>query len=130
MLMGLQVANIAGYTKRSIASSGFYVGYCLGEHIPLGRPKRPTNNVTGNLVRPLLFKTEDAPGYAPGFVATFTTALAAGLLALVYRYVCVWDNKRRDNAGIEESYDHAYEDDMTDLKVRIDRELCPRIPIS
>lgn len=30
VLMGLQLANTAGYTKRSIASSGLYVGYCLG----------------------------------------------------------------------------------------------------
>jgi hypothetical protein len=30
-LMGLQIANIAGYTKRSVASSGLYIGYCLGE---------------------------------------------------------------------------------------------------
>jgi hypothetical protein len=33
VLMGLQVANMAGYTKRSIASSGIYIGYCLGEFI-------------------------------------------------------------------------------------------------
>lgn len=32
VLMGLQLANIAGYTKRSIASSGLYIGYCLGEY--------------------------------------------------------------------------------------------------
>lgn len=31
VLMGLQIANIAGYTKRSIASSGLYIGYCLGK---------------------------------------------------------------------------------------------------
>lgn len=31
VLMGLQIANTAGYTKRSIASSGLYIGYCLGE---------------------------------------------------------------------------------------------------
>lgn len=30
VLMGLQIANTAGYTKRSIASSGLYIGYCLG----------------------------------------------------------------------------------------------------
>jgi hypothetical protein len=30
VLMGLGVANTAGYTKRSIASSGIYIGYCLG----------------------------------------------------------------------------------------------------
>ena len=31
VLMGLQVANTAGYTKRSILSSGVFVGYCLGQ---------------------------------------------------------------------------------------------------
>jgi hypothetical protein len=30
VLMGLQVANTAGYTKRSVTSSGIFVGYCLG----------------------------------------------------------------------------------------------------
>lgn len=30
VLMGLLLANTAGYTKRSIASSGLYIGYCLG----------------------------------------------------------------------------------------------------
>ena len=31
IVMGLQVANTAGYTKRSVTSAGIYVGYCLGE---------------------------------------------------------------------------------------------------
>lgn len=31
VLMGLGVANTAGYTKRSIASSGIYIGYCIGK---------------------------------------------------------------------------------------------------
>jgi MFS family permease len=30
VLMGLQIANTAGYTKRSVTSSGVFVGYCLG----------------------------------------------------------------------------------------------------
>jgi hypothetical protein len=30
VLMGLSLANTAGYTKRSVASSGLYIGYCLG----------------------------------------------------------------------------------------------------
>ena len=30
-LMGLTVANCAGYTKRSLSSSGVFVGYCLGK---------------------------------------------------------------------------------------------------
>lgn len=30
VLMSLQIANTAGYTKRSLGSSGMFVGYCLG----------------------------------------------------------------------------------------------------
>lgn len=30
VLMSLQVANTAGYTKKSLASSGMFIGYCLG----------------------------------------------------------------------------------------------------
>lgn len=41
------------------------------------------------------------------------TAIAAALLALVYRFVCIWHNKRRDKEGTE-NFDHAYEDDLTD----------------
>lgn len=31
VIMGLSIANAAGYTKRQVSSSGIYVGYCLGE---------------------------------------------------------------------------------------------------
>ncbi|KAJ9634499.1 hypothetical protein H2199_008956 [Coniosporium tulheliwenetii] len=99
VLMGLQIANTAGYTKRSIASSGLYIGYCLG-----------------NIVGPLIFKQEDAPRYVEGFIVVTVTAIVAGLLALVYRVVCMWENRRRDNAGILEGFEHAYEDDLTDKK--------------
>lgn len=33
VLMGLQIANTAGYTKRSVTSSGIFVGYCLGKEV-------------------------------------------------------------------------------------------------
>lgn len=69
----------------------------------------------GNFVGPLLFKTKDAPKYASGFVAVVITSILAGLLAIVYRYVCIWENKRRDKKGVE-AFDHAYEDDLTDMK--------------
>lgn len=65
---------------------------------------------------PLIFKTKDAPKYAPGFIVVVITSIAAALLAIVYRFVCVWENKKRDKAGVE-AYDHAYEDDLTDIKV-------------
>ncbi|KAK5080029.1 hypothetical protein LTR70_009039 [Exophiala xenobiotica] len=98
VLMGVQTANTAGYTKKSVTASGIFVGYCLG-------------NVAG----PLLFKPKDAPEYNTGFTIVTITAIAAALLAIVYRYVCMWENKRRDN-NCAEAYDHAYEDDLTDRK--------------
>ncbi|PNS14371.1 hypothetical protein CAC42_6884 [Sphaceloma murrayae] len=97
--MGVQIANIAGYTKRTVASSGLYVGYCLG-----------------NFVGPLVFKPQDAPRYVPGFIITTSTAIAAGAFAILYRLVCMWDNRRRDKTGVMEGFDHAYEDDLTDKK--------------
>jgi MFS family permease len=36
VLMGLQVANTAGYTKRSVTSAGIFIGYCLGQSRHLG----------------------------------------------------------------------------------------------
>ena len=57
-LMGVQIANTAGYTKRSLSSSGTFVGYCLG-----------------NFVGPLVFKEKDAPRYAPGFIIVVVTSI-------------------------------------------------------
>jgi len=48
---------------------------------------------------------------------TITSAIAAGL-AILYRLICVWENRRRDKAGIPEGFEHAYEDDLTDKKVK------------
>ena len=100
VLMGLQIANTAGYTKRSFTSSGIFMGYCLG-----------------NFAGPLLFKAKDAPRYIPGWQATFGTTVAALALVIVYRYYCLWENKKRDKNGVE-AFDHAFEDDLTDKKVR------------
>ena len=31
--LGIQIANTAGYTKRSLASSGIFVAYCIGKKL-------------------------------------------------------------------------------------------------
>jgi hypothetical protein len=97
LLMGLQIANTAGYTKRSVTSSGIFMAWCLG-------------NFTG----PLLFKKKDAPVYGPGFAVVVAGSAAAVVLAVVYRVVCTWENRRRDRMGTREAFDHAYNDDLTD----------------
>jgi hypothetical protein len=70
----------------------------------------------GNFVGPLLFKLADAPAYAPGFIAVLITSLVAAFLAVVYRYVCIWENQKRDKTGTLEGFEHAYEDDLTDKR--------------
>jgi hypothetical protein len=118
ILMGLQMTNTAGksllirkflcilnplgigYTKKSLSASWVFLGFCLG-------------NITG----PLLFKEEDAPRYVPGWIAVVITSIITSILALVYRYISIWDNRRKDKAGILEDFEHAYEDDLTDMKV-------------
>ncbi|KAL2842013.1 major facilitator superfamily domain-containing protein [Aspergillus pseudoustus] len=99
LTMSLSTTNTAGYTKRSLASSGLFLGYCLG-----------------NFVGPLLFKSQDAPSYDSGFISVIACSAAACLLSLAYRYVCVWENRRRDKSGVIEAFDHAFDDDSTDGK--------------
>lgn len=142
VLMGLQIANTAGYTKRSLTSSGLFVGYCLGKllsryatffvlyQLPgtLVRWQSLSSilggvctnlSSRGNIVGPLVYTKQDAPRYIPGFIVVVITALLAGVLVVVYRFVCIWDNKKRDEVGIMEGFDHAYEDDLTDKKVSL-----------
>lgn len=45
------------------------------------------------------------------------TAIAAGVGILLYRLLCAWHNRKRDASGIMEGFEHAYEDDVTDMKV-------------
>ncbi|KAK2598689.1 hypothetical protein N8I77_012081 [Diaporthe amygdali] len=99
LMLSTQLANTAGYTKRATSSAGIYVAYCIG-----------------NIIGPLVFREQDAPRYKPGFIVVLVSAAIAALLLLVYRYVCLQHNRKRDEAGILESFEHAYEDDLTDLK--------------
>ena len=119
VLMGVQIANTAGYTKRAIASSGLYIGYAFGKSFRTidSITERRILTIIGNFTGPLLFKEKDAPQYNSAFAATTVTAIVAACCGVAYRYVCVWDNKKRDKAGTVEAFDHAYEDDLTDLKV-------------
>ncbi|KAK6378864.1 hypothetical protein LTS17_006567 [Exophiala oligosperma] len=97
VIMGLQVANTAGYTKRSVASAGLYIGYCVG-----------------NFIGPLLFKAADAPRYPKAWAVVVATSIAAAFILIFYRFLCTRENKKRDAMGAE-AFEHAYEDDLTDV---------------
>ncbi len=68
VLMGMQIANTAGYTKRSTASSGIFIGFCLGTLCRVGAQPQ-THARAGNFIGPLLFREQDAPGYGPAWAA-------------------------------------------------------------
>jgi hypothetical protein len=116
-LMGLFLANNAGYTKRSLASSGLYIGYCFGMVYHPLTLLRMLIICLGNFVGPLVFQEKQAPGYVTGWIVTVIAAIVAAFLVLVYRFVCARENKRRAASGTTEAFDHAYEDDMTDKTV-------------
>lgn len=80
-----------------MASSGLFIGYCLG-----------------NIVAPLLFKQAEAPVFANGWTAVLACICGSTGLALIYRQICVWENRKRDKTGVAEAFDHAFEDDFTD----------------
>jgi len=122
VLMSMQIANTAGYTKRSVGSSGMFVGYCLGKSksdrpiVPISGSPSYQRGCLGNFLGPLVFKTQEAPKYNTGWITTIVTSIVAAVLAIVYRVICARENKKRDRTGEMEAYEHAYEDDLTDMK--------------
>jgi hypothetical protein len=47
------------------------------------------------------------------------TTVIAGILVVIYRFVCLHDNKKRDATGVLEGFENAYQDDLTDKTVSI-----------
>lgn len=87
VLMSLQIANTAGYTKRSCASSGMFVGYCLGKYAQMALIAQQSRliRIEGNFLGPLVFKENEAPYYTTGWVTTVATSAGAVVLAISYR---------------------------------------------
>lgn len=136
VLMSLITANTAGYTKRSVASSGMFVGYCIGRRHRSWIFRVADLSTLGNFIGPLVFLEKEKPLYTTGWIVTVglpihkffqchtsdtsidkvVTSAMCIVLAIVYRFVCAWENKKRDRAGVPEGFEHAYEDDSTDKK--------------
>jgi len=70
-------------------------------------------------VAPLTFRSQDAPVYAPGLATVVGTSIAVMALSMFYRFLCIRENRKRDEAGTLEAFDHAYEDDLTDKTVSV-----------
>lgn len=78
ILLSLSASNVKGNTKRAIVNTMFFIGYCAG---CIGSPQLWTNG----------------PRYREGVITSIVTWCLLFMTVLVYRALCVWDNKKRDS---------------------------------
>ncbi|XXG98391.1 hypothetical protein Hte_004714 [Hypoxylon texense] len=93
VILGLLSTNIAGSTKRSVASGWVFVCYCVGQ-----------------IAGPQFFKSKEAPAYHNGIVAMLCGFILNLVLNQILRFIYVRENKRRDKALEGKS-----EDEITDM---------------
>ncbi|KAM5343629.1 hypothetical protein ACJ41O_012166 [Fusarium nematophilum] len=72
-------SNVAGFTKKSVASAMMFMAY-----------------TAGNIIGPFLFFPHEAPEYASGFLATTICFGIATITMLVLRFTLIFENRRRD----------------------------------
>jgi amino acid transporter len=95
MILSLATANIAGHTKKVVASACLFLGYC-----------------TGNIAGPFFYKNDQAPNYPLGIWSMITVNLLEVVVALVFMFICSRENARRDRLqGVTEG--ERVEQDLT-----------------
>ena len=94
VILGLLSTNIAGSTKRSVASGWVFVCYCVGQ-------------ISG----PQFFKSTQAPNYHSGIVAMLCGFVLNLVLNQVLRFLYARENKSREQVLVGKS-----EDEIADMK--------------
>ncbi|KAF3061967.1 hypothetical protein GL218_04218 [Daldinia childiae] len=79
VILGLLATNIAGSTKRSVASGWVFVCYCIGQ-----------------IAGPQFFVSKEAPAYRGGIVAMLCGFILNLVLNQVLRLLYILENKKRD----------------------------------
>ncbi|KPM45168.1 hypothetical protein AK830_g1341 [Neonectria ditissima] len=78
-------SNVAGFTKKSVASAMMFMAY-----------------TSGNIIGPFLFFPSEAPQYSSGFLATTICFGVATLTMLALRFSLILENRRRD--GLQQAH--------------------------
>ncbi|KAK6083103.1 putative vitamin H transporter [Seiridium cupressi] len=94
VILGLLSTNIAGTTKRSVASGWVFVCYCVGQ-----------------IAGPQFFKSTQAPSYHSGIAAMLAGFVLNLVLNQVLRFLYVLENKRRDRSIVDKS-----EEEIAEMK--------------
>ncbi|KAF5023413.1 hypothetical protein F66182_4513 [Fusarium sp. NRRL 66182] len=77
--LSMVASNVAGFTKKSVASAMMFKAY-----------------TAGNIIGPFLFFPSEAPDYSSGFLATSICFGVSTLIMLLLRYTILLENRRRD----------------------------------
>jgi hypothetical protein len=77
ILLSLAASNFKGNTKRAIVNGMFFIGYC-----------------TGCIASPQLWTHR--PRYTSGVITSIVTWCLLFCVVILFRFLCVWDNKKRD----------------------------------
>lgn len=91
-------SNVAGHTKRSIATSLIAGAFSIG-----------------SIIGPQTFQARDAPNYYPAKIAVLATQAGAALFAVILRFYYGWQNSLKDKRSQEirnrdHQDDHASDD--------------------
>lgn len=78
MMFALTTTNIAGHTKRAVASAILFVGYSIAF-----------------IIGPQLFIASEAPQYPTGFKSMIIMFSIACLAPGIYYFYAVWMNRRK-----------------------------------
>jgi ACS family allantoate permease-like MFS transporter len=73
------MANTSGHSKKLTMNAVFFISYCCG-----------------NIIGPQLFRANDAPDYARGYIGLLACILVAMLAIAAYGFICARENARRD----------------------------------
>lgn len=77
ILLSLSASNVKGNTKRAVVNTMFFIGYCAG---CIGAPQLWTHK----------------PRYTEGVITSIVTWCLLFVAVIIYRLLCVADNKKRD----------------------------------
>jgi hypothetical protein len=80
------IANVAGHTKRVVASTLIAGSFSVG-----------------NIIGPQTFQAKDAPGYRPAKIAVMATQSAGAFVTVILFGYHVWANRQKDRKHGEES---------------------------
>ncbi|RDW56661.1 hypothetical protein BP6252_14074 [Coleophoma cylindrospora] len=104
LALSLVATNFKGATKKMTVTAVLFIGYCAG-------------NISG----PHFFITKEAPRYATGFRAVFSTFALAIVITLLLRTYLVWKNlKSAQEPANADSIDvnQLVEEDITDWEAK------------